>query len=252
MRGEDGEARVLERDEAHQHELRAALVAVHARGLVAVVAVGDQQLRAGERLVHGRAAAGSAIRQRRWRVPSSSVSSPPAGASRCGRERAPRRPVGVVVEREDRREVRAASRASGAAGPPSGPGGCARAGGCGPGRSPRRARARTGRGACARARPGRCSPARAPTARAPRRGRARPPRASAPAARRRGRRGPRRRAREVDLDRVVRRARSSASRWPASMTSYGGAATACGPPTRLEVVVQGAEGLDVGHAADAG
>ena len=54
MRGEDGQARVLERDEAHQHvavlALAADLVGVHARGLVAVVAVGDEQLGVLQRL----------------------------------------------------------------------------------------------------------------------------------------------------------------------------------------------------------
>src|SRR3954463_4869967 len=48
VRREDGEARILERDEAHQHvavlALAADLVGVDARGLVAVVAVGDEQL----------------------------------------------------------------------------------------------------------------------------------------------------------------------------------------------------------------
>ena len=53
MGGEDGQARVLERDEAHQRvavrALAADLVGVGAGGLVAVVAVGDQQLGVGER-----------------------------------------------------------------------------------------------------------------------------------------------------------------------------------------------------------
>ena len=50
---EDRQARVLQRDEAHEHvavrALAADLLGVHARGLVAVVAVGDQQLGGGER-----------------------------------------------------------------------------------------------------------------------------------------------------------------------------------------------------------
>ena len=51
------QARVLQRDQAHEHVAVAALAAdllgVHARGLVAVVAVGDQQLRPVHRVVHG-------------------------------------------------------------------------------------------------------------------------------------------------------------------------------------------------------
>ena len=42
---EDGQAVVLQRDEAHQHVVGARLLLlVDARGLVAVMAVGDQQL----------------------------------------------------------------------------------------------------------------------------------------------------------------------------------------------------------------
>ena len=53
VRGEDRQAGIAERDEAHQHvpvpALAAALLGVDARRLVAVVAVGDQQLGGGER-----------------------------------------------------------------------------------------------------------------------------------------------------------------------------------------------------------
>ena len=53
MGREDGQAFVLQGDEAHQHvavvALAADLVGVDARGLVAMVAVGDQQLGVGER-----------------------------------------------------------------------------------------------------------------------------------------------------------------------------------------------------------
>ena len=55
--GEDGEAGVVEPGERHQgvvlRALAADLVAVGAGGLVAVVAVGDQQLGVGQRLDHG-------------------------------------------------------------------------------------------------------------------------------------------------------------------------------------------------------
>ncbi len=57
MGGEDGEAGVVEPGERHQRvvlrALAADLVAVGAGGLVAMVAVGDQELRFGERLDHG-------------------------------------------------------------------------------------------------------------------------------------------------------------------------------------------------------
>ena len=105
--GEDGQARVLERDQAHEHVAGAALLVVHARGLVAVVAVGDQQLGVGAarrgppRSPPGRrrATAGAS-------VPSSSVTSAHGSVSQVRRERAPRRPGRVVVEAEDGGEVR--------------------------------------------------------------------------------------------------------------------------------------------------
>ena len=98
-----------QRDEAHQHvavrALAADLVRVHARGLVAVVAVGDQQLGGRERRPARRRSRPGRRRARAGgSVPSSSVSSPNGGAVEVRRER---RPGVAVVEREDRREVRA-------------------------------------------------------------------------------------------------------------------------------------------------
>ena len=62
VRREHLEARVLERDEAHQHvavrSLAADLLGVDARGLIAVVAVGDQQLGAASGLVTWRSPPG--------------------------------------------------------------------------------------------------------------------------------------------------------------------------------------------------
>ena len=57
MGGEDGEAGIIEAGQRHQRvvvrALAADLVAVGAGGLVAVVAVGDQQLGVGEALADG-------------------------------------------------------------------------------------------------------------------------------------------------------------------------------------------------------
>ena len=64
--------------------LAADLVAVGAGGLVAVVAVGDQQLGAGELRSTTAATSGSATRQTRLTVPSSSVTSPQGSAERAG------------------------------------------------------------------------------------------------------------------------------------------------------------------------
>ena len=62
VRGEDEQARVLERHEQHEHvavvALAADLLRVHARGLVAVVAVRDQELGVGERALEGGDAVG--------------------------------------------------------------------------------------------------------------------------------------------------------------------------------------------------
>ena len=79
--GEHGQPGILERHQAHQHvalgALAADLLGVHARGLVAVVAVGDQQLDVLERLVDRRRSwPDPSIRHRRLTVPSSSVAWP--------------------------------------------------------------------------------------------------------------------------------------------------------------------------------
>jgi hypothetical protein len=107
--GEDGEARVLERDEAHEHvavlALAADLVGVDARGLVAVVAVGDQQLGLGERVDRG--GDGAAVPDAPDAVLGAVIVqdlAPRHGLS-VGREGAPRRSRRVVVEAEDRRQV---------------------------------------------------------------------------------------------------------------------------------------------------
>ncbi len=64
MGREHGQALVLQGDEAHQHvavsAFAADLLGVDARGLVAVVAVGDQQLGAAQRLLEGGDRAGVA------------------------------------------------------------------------------------------------------------------------------------------------------------------------------------------------
>ena len=84
MGGEDGEAGIIEAGQRHQRvvlrALAADLVAVGAGGLVAVVAVGDQQLGIGEALVTAARTAGSATRQTRLTVPFSSVTSPQGSA----------------------------------------------------------------------------------------------------------------------------------------------------------------------------
>ena len=102
---------VLERDEAHQHvavrALAADLVGVDARGLVAVVAVGDQQLGVAERVL-----------DRGDRVGVGDPPEPVRGALVVGRlapglaadvrlERRPGRAARVGVQSEDRGEVRA-------------------------------------------------------------------------------------------------------------------------------------------------
>ena len=103
--GEDGQPGVLERDEAHQHVARAALLLVHAGRLVAVVAVGDQQLRGGQRGRDGGA------RLRVGDAPEAVDRAVLVGHLAPGRaldvrgDGAPRRPRRVVVEREDGGEV---------------------------------------------------------------------------------------------------------------------------------------------------
>jgi hypothetical protein len=64
MGGEDGQSRILQRDQGHQHVVgvsaRADFLLVRERGLVPVVPVRDQQLSrielGGDRIVHGRVA----------------------------------------------------------------------------------------------------------------------------------------------------------------------------------------------------
>ena len=104
--GEDGEAGVVEAGQRHQRvvvrALAADLVAVGARGLVAVVAVGDQQLGAGEALGDGGV-------DRRVADPPDPVDgavvvgglAPGLAAER----RLDQRPGVLGAEREDRREV---------------------------------------------------------------------------------------------------------------------------------------------------
>ena len=108
VRREDGQAGVLQRDQAHQHVVGARLLLlVHARGLVAVMAVGDQQLGVAQHVAVGLDRVG--------------VVDPPEavdGAVLVGHlaprlavqvrlQRAPRRVVGVVEQAEDGGEVRA-------------------------------------------------------------------------------------------------------------------------------------------------
>jgi hypothetical protein len=106
---EHGQARVLERDEAHQHvaviALAADLLRVDARGLVAMVAVGDQQLGVGERpadrLDRVRVADAPETVQRAVVV----FELAPGVVRLGGVERIPSCRARVGVEREDRREV---------------------------------------------------------------------------------------------------------------------------------------------------
>ena len=109
MGGEDREARVLQRDEAGHHvavrALAADLLRVHARRLVAVVAVGDQQLarleRRGDALDRGRVGDAPQPVPRAVRV--GDVGERLAVEVRL--ERPPRRVVRVVVQGEDGGEV---------------------------------------------------------------------------------------------------------------------------------------------------
>ena len=100
--GEDCEPGVLERAQEHQHvavlALAADLLGVHAGGLVAVVAVGDQQLGAGQRRLQRRDCVGVPIRQSVFCVPSWSAASAngsPVGGrlehGRAARRRSPNR-----------------------------------------------------------------------------------------------------------------------------------------------------------------
>ena len=97
--GEDEQARVGERAEQHQHvavlALAADLLGVHARGLVAVVAVGDQQLGVGERRLRARRSA-SGVRRPARACCACRRGRPPAANGSLGRdllERAPGRAV---------------------------------------------------------------------------------------------------------------------------------------------------------------
>jgi hypothetical protein len=107
---EDREARVLQRDEAHEHPAGVRLVGllggVGARGLVAVVAVGDEQLRVAEGL-------GDRPDDLRVGDPPHPVDRPVVVdglaerlVERRGLEDRPRLLVGIAVEAEDRAEVR--------------------------------------------------------------------------------------------------------------------------------------------------
>ena len=131
--GKDGEARVLQGDQAHQHVVgRRLLLLVDPGGLVAVVAVGDQQLGLLERglerrdrvlvfdapelveraLVVGDLAPRGVVRER--------LDGGPSGVG------------GVVVEAEDRGGFARVARVRRSRSP-SGPGACARADGPRPG-----------------------------------------------------------------------------------------------------------------------
>ncbi len=110
MRGKHREPRVLERDQAHEHvavrALAADLLGVHPCGLVAVVTVGDQQLGPAQRL--GQAGDHRLVLD----VPEPVHGPVVVGRLRPGRllrrlfERVLRLASGIVVEREDRGEVR--------------------------------------------------------------------------------------------------------------------------------------------------
>ena len=166
MRGEDEQPGVRERAEQHQRVVVAALAAdllgVHARGLVAMVAVRDQELRVGQRPCS--AAISSASRDPPERVAGALVvaclrerhaalhalEGLAGGAARVGKEA---EDGGEVRLRRAREPQAVLLRARG---------GCARADGCGPARSPPRARARRNRSGCARSRPVPCSPGAGP------------------------------------------------------------------------------------------
>ena len=109
VRREDGQAGVLQRDEAHQDVVGARLLLlVDAGGLVAVMAVGDQQLGVLERGLEGRRSRRRRrSRQSLWTVPSSSVTSPQGALSRERLDGVPGGVRRVVVEAEDGGEVRA-------------------------------------------------------------------------------------------------------------------------------------------------
>ncbi len=102
VRREDRQARVRQRDEAHEHLVVAALLRVDARGLVAVVAVGDQQLGRRQRRARGGDRVGVGDAPKAVRRP---VVVGDRAERRAAQVRRDRRPGVAVVEREDRREV---------------------------------------------------------------------------------------------------------------------------------------------------
>ena len=196
MRREDEQPRVGERAEQHQHvaviALAADLLGVHARGLVAVVAVGDQELGPGQRVLERGDLLSAAHAPER--VAGALVVRRGGERLASGRPLERRRGGAVLVgeEAEDGGQVRARGPGQPEAvllGP--GVGSLVRADPA-RARSPLRARARRGRSACAPSRPGPCTPGEAPTAPAPPRSRGRPARASRASWPRRARSGHRR------------------------------------------------------------
>ena len=106
---EDRQAGVLQRDQAHQHVVgaRAAPAGRRARSRS-----GGGRRRSAARCrcsaaLKASIASASSIRQSLWTVPSSSVTVPQGSSCVNGSTRAPGRVGRVVVEAEDRREVRA-------------------------------------------------------------------------------------------------------------------------------------------------
>ena len=205
---EDLEPRVVGRDEHDEHPVGAVLRRERDRGLVAVVAVGDQELPSREE-----------------RLDAVVVLDAPEPRS-VDLEVGLPSPVGRAAARPRRggRSARAAraSRAGGAGGPRSPRRACARAAGRRPPRTARRGATRRSRRAGGRRRRGRRSPARGTRPRASRRGRGRPS-SSQLSVRSAGARSS---VSEREVDDVVRVSRAervaSAS---SSITSYGGAVT---------------------------
>ena len=117
---------ILERDEAHQHvavlALAADLLGVHARGLVAVVTIGDQQLEPREYTLHllDRRRVATAPEPVQGAVGVGHLA--PGPAARRWSERRDGRAGGIGVQREDRREVRARRARQAQAVLPRGPG----------------------------------------------------------------------------------------------------------------------------------
>ena len=193
MRRKDRQAGIGHRDEAHQHvavvSLPADLVRIRARGLVAMVAVGDQQLGVRKRLLDlaDHAGVAHAPETVNRAIGVGDLSPWPARGGGVQSRR------GASVRHRDRARRSATGSpswpASGATCPPWRRDGCARAGGSGPVRRERASRARRSRCARARSRPAPCTSGSGPTApaRCPERSHRRV--ASSPAARRRARTG---------------------------------------------------------------